>query len=468
MERFTTLIDNEQERFATYQTYEELRAHWWWLARNYPDHTRIELCGHGSDHDTEYPTGRPIEALILSNQKEECKRPYAFLQMEHENELPTTLAIQLIADLICKSPELLDELGYNLILLNTAHPDGIALQEWAQKGEFTPLSYALGFYRSAANEQVAWGYPFRYKRTVNWNTTAENRASMRLIEQYEPTFLHSFHCAAIDDAHIYLSDNRDTALIQKLTKTLRRSNLHLQQGPPEMPYHQKIDGYPGFYSPLPSVALDYDNLYGNTEPPEDFEWESGTMASDYVAGVADDAYMLLTEVPFLTTDALHSTALSGMTLQDAMRLDRDNTVTNFRSISTFMTKLDDLGELNNSPQTGRLSRSLRWYCNLLEGINSSPLDKESYKTRQLTVSEAYGTVQRWQYYGLLFRGEVHHLARRLGRHALAVDVRNEIEAEIESIDKVSPLRVLPLQRLVGAQALCSLVTLQHNSPYYSS
>jgi hypothetical protein len=463
MERFSTLIDNEQERFATYQTYEELRLHWWRLSRDYPDHTRIELAGHGSDRDAKYPGGRPIEALILSNHKEEHKRPYALLQMEHENELPTTLAIQLLADVVCKNPELLDELGYNLILLNTTHPDGIALQEWTQADEFTPLSYALGFYRSAAEEQVAWGYPFRHKWAASYRATAENRASMRLIEHYQPTFLHSLHAAAIDDAHFFVNDATDTALMQKLITTFGRSGLRMQEGSPEISYYQKVDGHPGAYSPLPNAALEYDDTYKNAEPSEDIEWPWGTMASDYVTGMTGSARTLLTEVPYFTTDALRSTALSGMTLQDAMKQDRNNKVTNLRSISAHMTELDNRGELNGSPKTERLSRSLKWYCNLLEGIIAKPLEKEPHKKRELTVSEAYGIVQGWQYYGLLFRGEVHHLARRLGCQALAVDLRNEIEAEIEEIDKVSTLKVLPLQKLVGAQALSSLIALQHDS-----
>lgn len=467
MERFSTLIDNEQERFTTYQTYEELRAHWWRLFREYPDHSRVEPWGYGSGGDTQYQFGRPIEAFILSNHKEEHKRPYALLQMEHENELPTTLAIQLIADVVCKNPELLDELGYNLILLNTLHPDGIALQEWIQADEFTPLSYALGFYRSAGDEQVAWGYPFRHKRAVSWNATAENRVGMGLIEHYQPTFLHSLHAAAIDDAYFFVDDASDTLLMQKLARTLRRSGLRLQQGAPEAPYYQRVSGHPGVYSPLPNVALEYDHHYKEGEPSEDFEWSSGTMASDYVVGMTGGARTLLTEVPYFTTDALHSTRPSGITKYDAIKLNRDNKIINLRSIRAHMAELDSRGELNGSPKVGRLSRSLKWYCNLMEDITSRPLGEEKHET-DLTVSEAYGIVQRMQYYDLLFLGEVHHLARRLGRHAIATNVHNEIDAGVKAIDRVSPLKVLPIQKLVGAQALCSLVALQHSTPRLGS
>lgn len=459
MEQIDSLVLQGQERFTRYQTYEELRAHWWRLSREYPEIAHLEQWGRGADRDEQYPNGRPIEALILSNPKEAAKRPFALLQMEHENELPTTLAIQLIADIVCQNPEILDELGYNLILLNTTHPDGIALQEWIHAGEFTPLSYPLGFYRSAADEQVAWGYPFRHKKASRWRVSPENRASMGLIEYHAPTYLHSFHAAGIDDAYVFIEDPGNGALARSLIGAFQSRGLHMQQGAPEFPHYKKVDGYDGVYSPLPRAGLEYEAFYGDTELAEEIEWEYGTMASDFVTGIADGVQAVLTEVPFLTAAALRNQSPADLLHADAQQIDRKYKLRNLESIEACMPVLGRAMRSEESPQAGRLLRSLTWYHGLLQRTIARPLIKVSRTEQKITIAEAFGMTERLRYYDLLFRGEVHHLANRLGEKAMADDIKGQLEAEIGEINQVSELQTLPLPKLVGAQALGALVAL---------
>jgi hypothetical protein len=456
METLAKLVEQEQKRFTRYQTYEELRKHSWWRAANYPQYARVEPVGFGSDRTSEYPNGRPIEALILSTPKKESRRNYALMQVEHENELPATLALQLTADVLCQYPEVLDELGYNVILLNISHPDGIALQEWVNEAEFTPLSYPLGYYRSAPSEQVAWGYPFAYKDAVSWAMSAEVRASATLIEQRGPTFLHAAHAAAIDDAYFFVSDPSNELLLHDLERAIKRNGLHMQHGTPELPHLKDVPSHPGIYYPALSARNEYD-VAGS--------WGSGTTSTDYVSGMTDNTFSLQSEVPYFTTDALRSTSPSGMTLADAVHLNRVNEINCAHRIASRLPEIERIVEQDYTPSKGRLLRSLQWYNGVLmnRSYTREPVEPTPGMKREITEGEAYGHVQRNKYYGVLWQGAVHNLAKKLGNKAIGIanDVRAEVEEQVNAINEVSPLRVLPLPNLVGAQALSGLVAMQH-------
>lgn len=470
MEQLEALVAAEEGRFTSYQSYEELRAHWWNLQREYPQTAHVETWGLTPPSEGEQSPGRPIEALILNSQTEGNRRPYALLQMEHENELPTTLAIQLIADIVCNNPHLLDEWGYNLILANTTHPDGIALQSWAHSSPhtFSPLSYALGFFRSAASEQVAWGYPFRHKKIFKHRpTNAENAANVALIEHYMPTYLHSFHSAALDDAHFFVNntDATNEKLIRGVISAFQSRGLHLQDGIPEASHYKKVDGYNGVYSPMPGTGFQYESLNNDDELAEEMEWEYGTMAADYMINIDNERLQrtLLTEVPLFTAEALRNKTPSGITYLDALDIVRRNQIGIRKSIETcmpYLTKYSFSSPHRQSSSIGRLYRSVEWFSDLLHQINAQPIQRAGIKDRELSVAESYAMIHRQHYYELLFLGEVHHLAEKLSLKHMSSDLRDEVAGGVESINTVSPMQIIPLPQLVGAQALGGLISLQ--------
>lgn len=179
----------EQPAFEQYQSYEQLRAYNFELQETYPHLARVELAGYSSDRTAKYPDGRPLEALIVADPEYEAARPYALIQVEHDNELPPMSAQQLMACVFCKNPDLLDSIGYNLIFFNTACADGLALQRWVEEGEgqFDPVTYALWGYRPTAAEQIAWGYPFKYKTASFTTPSSEVQAfkGMAICKTYQ-------------------------------------------------------------------------------------------------------------------------------------------------------------------------------------------------------------------------------------------------------------------------------------------
>ena len=63
------------------------------------------------------------------------------------------------------------------------------------KGPYTPLNYALNFYRPAGFQQVEWTFPIKYKTLDNNDPIPETKALMKIIEEEKPIFIYSLHNA---------------------------------------------------------------------------------------------------------------------------------------------------------------------------------------------------------------------------------------------------------------------------------
>lgn len=451
------------ERYLTYQTYEQLRETNRRIAEEYPEFARIETVGHGADRTPEYPDGRPIEILIVSDPKAEANRPYAYKKLGHENELPATMDQVVSAETLCENPDRLEELGHNFIFSTMEHPDGIALQEWVEEGEgtFDPATYALGFYRSSVEEQVAWGYPFRYRNANFTRTTPEVKASMYVMKKYKPTVMHEVHASGIDDAHYYLSHPSEE-FEARLAEISEANGLFMQQGEPEMPYIQKIG--PGLYHPVFTARRAYDYQAQHT-PADEIRWSGGTTSAEHLSSIVDNPFIVVSEMPYLTADAQRDTSLSGMTRREAGLSNVETHRQLHASVSGYYTALEPRIRRNDAADVGRLARSIKWWhTQAVPGRIA--VEQEAVKApefdREATVAEAYSTIQRWDFYGTAFLGEVHHLARRLGETGMASDIEGEVRERIAAIQRASPLRVSPLPNLIRTQVLVGFAAVEQS------
>jgi hypothetical protein len=152
-----------------------------------------------------------------------------------------------------------------------------------------------------------------------------------------------------------------------------------------------------------------------------------------------------------------------MTRRDAVELDRRNKAITLQSMRAHMAELDSLEILAYSAGSERLSRSIEWFSSWLANAISKPVTTNAGLDKELTVAEAFGVQRDKFYYDILYMGEVHRLAKQLGNYTVAEVTQVEIETGIAEIERVSPLRAVPLPMLVGAQALSCLVALQHTS-----
>ena len=97
-------------------------------------------------------------------------------------------------------------------MIPVADPDGLVLNEGWFKGAFSPLRYALDFYRPPHREQVEWSFPVDYK-TLHFTTPAPETATvMRVMERVRPRVFYSLHNAGFCGVYFYVSRDRPGAL----------------------------------------------------------------------------------------------------------------------------------------------------------------------------------------------------------------------------------------------------------------
>jgi len=165
-------------------TLEELQASSRALVSEFPSLARLETVGTSSE-------GRPIELLTIGH----GATPVLLLGVPHPNEPIGTLTLEFLCRLLCEDDALRARLDVTLYAIKVSDPDGLVLNEGWLKGGFSPLRYALNYYRPPHREQVEWSFPVEYK-TLSFTTPApETAAVMRVMLRVRPRMLYSLHNA---------------------------------------------------------------------------------------------------------------------------------------------------------------------------------------------------------------------------------------------------------------------------------
>src|SRR5262249_33437750 len=152
-----------------------------------------------------------------------------------------------VAGLLAERQEIRDALDWTFSIIKVADPDGLRLNHGWMKNPFTLLGYALDYYRSPPHEQVEWGFPIQYKTLRFDASPPETRAVRAAIEKVRPDLLYSLHNASFCGVYFYASRKLDD-LFSGLTSSIRRQDLPIHRGEPEVPYIEPYsDGmYPLF------------------------------------------------------------------------------------------------------------------------------------------------------------------------------------------------------------------------------
>ena len=254
--------------------------------------------------------GRSIELLTIGH----GKRTALFLGAPHPNEPIGVLTLEFLSRLLCEQSDLREQLDCTFLIVKASDPDGLALNEGWFKGAFSPLKYALNYYRPPQDEQVEWGFPIHYK-TLHFTTPpAETQVVMQLMQQYRPDFLYSLHNASFCGVYFYLSRHLP-ALFPQLHQLVADQRLPLHQGEPEVPYIQAWDR--AIY-PLFGAQEGYDFLAKNLgEDPAPY-FSTGTSSDDYLKTLVPHALSLVCELPYYTDPILEDESLAGVSRREAM------------------------------------------------------------------------------------------------------------------------------------------------------
>jgi hypothetical protein len=411
------------------------------LVDEFPGLAKLQVIGTSTE-------GRSIELLTIG----QGKRTALFLGAPHPNEPIGTLTLEFLSRLLCERSDFREQLDCTFLIVKASDPDGLALNEGWFKGAFSPLKYALNYYRPPQDEQVEWGFPIHYK-TLHFTTPpAETQGVMQLMQHYRPEFLYSLHNASFCGVYFYLSRHLP-ALIPQLHQLVADHRLPLHQGEPEVPYIQAWDR--AIY-PLFGAQEGYDFLAKNLgEDPAPY-LSTGTSSDDYLKTLVPHAFSLVCELPYYTDPILEDESLAGVSRREAMEEGLRRTETTVRILETHF------GALRERLPQNRLFRSVAEYLRrtpkrLIAQRNA--LAAPMYR-QEATRAQAFDARVCRSFHCLLYLGELYRLATAIGERDRATAMRTHIEERMAQIETEGTLQILPLQKLVAIQTGSGLLALQ--------
>lgn len=417
------------------------------LVEEFPQLAQLQVIGTSTD-------GRPIELLTIGR----GSRTALFLGAPHPNEPIGTLTLEFLSRLLCERQDLREQLDCTFLIVKVSDPDGLALNGGWLKGSFSPLTYALNYYRPPQDEQVEWGFPIHYKTLHFTIPPAETQTVMQLMEQYRPAFFYSLHNASFCGVYFYLS-RRLPRLFAQLQQLVAAQGLPLHRGEPEVPYIQPWDQ--AIY-PLFGAQEGYDFLEKNLGKDPAPYIATGTSSDDYLKKLVPDSLSLVCELPYYTDLVLEDDAPSGITRREAMAEGMHRTEKTVRVLEAhFLSLLDKLPR-------DRLFRSVAEYLRRTpkrlvaqrKAIEAPPYAQEASR------AQAFDARVCRSFHCVLYLGEMYRLAREVGEEGRAEEMRAHIAARLEQITAESTIRLLPLKQLVAIQAGSGLLAMMTRTNGY--
>ena len=418
----------EYQEFLTVQ---ELSASGRELARRYPKLVALQTIGTSLE-------GRPIEMLTIGK----GSRPALLIGTPHPNEPIGTLTLEFLTRRLCEDDDLRDELDYTFHVIKCADPDGTVLNEGWFKQPFTPLTYALNYYRPPHREQVEWSFPVHYKTLHFTSSCPETKAIMEVMEETRPTFLYSLHNAGFCGVYFYVSRPLP-GLFPRLRRVVASQGLPIHQGEPEVPYLKRFDE--GIFA-LFGIQETYDYLARNLGDDPAPYIEAGTSSDDFLKTLAP-SYSLVSELPYYFDPVLQDRSPAGMTRREALLQGV------FRVDSIYHDIREYFAIVSRGAPRDRLYRSVDDYTKKTPkrlAALKHEVEAPQY-SREATRAEAFDATVCRVFNHMLYLGVVYRLAVARGSDDVSRLVRRRLEEICGQIASQSDLQTLPLRKLVAVQ-----------------
>lgn len=427
--------------YQEFLTPDELHASSVQLVKEFPH--LAQLCEIGTSTE-----GRTIELLTIGN----GPKVALFIGAPHPNEPIGTLTLDFLSRFLCERQDVRERLGYTFLIVKVSDPDGLALNSGWLKEKFSPLTYALNYYRPPQDEQVEWGFPIHYKTLHFATPPAETQAVMRLMEQYRPTFYYSLHNASFCGVYFYLT-RRLPALFAQLHQLVAEHGLPLHQGEPEVSYIQAWDQ--AIY-PLFGAREQYDFLAQNLGVDPTPYLATGTSSDDYLKLLVPEALSLVCELPYFTDPVLEDSSPSGMSRREAMAEGMRRTEETLRVLETHFLALQDVLPRN------RLFRSVAEYLRRTPkrlAAQRTAITEPAY-AQEASRAQAFDARVCRSFHVMLYLGELYRLTREIGEEGRAEEMRGHIATRMEQISAESKIHTIPLRQLVSLQVGSGFLAMQ--------
>jgi len=450
-------ILKEIPAYTEFKTGDELQAGGRQLAVDFPGLTDSGFLKVHEEFGTS-TEGKAIDLLEIGPEK--SKRTVMWVGTPHPNEAVGTLAIDFMSRYLCEHPEVAERLETKFIFIKNADPDGLELNEgWLKKlkkGEMDPLEYALGFYRPPYGEEFEWDFPIDYKTLHFSKDEASNESKMlkKAFDKYRPDFYYSLHNNGFGSAYFGIYPPRDE-LFSPLQQLIKDQDLTLNTGEPELPFMKRYAD--GMYKVI--KARDNYDYFNQLEGDPADRIQGGARAIDYLQSIVQNAVCLMPEIPYFTADALKDNRPSGKTRRQILSEQAEAR----EKIVTFMegqfNKLQEQNELPDSSLKHAVEKRIEVIRNF-NAANQKEAEKSEYLTK-VTKAEEYRAVQVESFMEVIHLGQVYQLALQAGEIEQAEEIKAYIEKVIDDINQVSPIKAVPLQKLVAVQVGAGLITQQH-------
>jgi len=159
---FETILEDVPDYKAFY-TVDELNANSEKLAQEHPNRAKIFKIGKSRNEED-------IKALRIGK----GKKTALLFGFPHPNEPIGSMTLDYLAQRLAEDTTL-DTLDFTWFIVKCADPDGARLNKGWFKGPFTPLNYALNYYRPPGYQQIEWTFPIKYKTLNGTNRSLKQK-----------------------------------------------------------------------------------------------------------------------------------------------------------------------------------------------------------------------------------------------------------------------------------------------------
>jgi hypothetical protein len=443
---FETILE-ETPHYKTFYSVDELNASSEKLAYEHPDKVKIFKIGRSRNGDD-------IKALRIGK----GKKTALLFGFPHPNEPIGSMTLEYLTGRLVEDPTL-GKLDYAWFIVKCADPDGARLNEGWFKGPFTPLNYALNYYRPPGFQQIEWTFPIKYK-TINWNKPIpETRALMRLMKNKKPQFMYSLHNSGFGGVYFYVSAPCKPlyAIFQDFAK---KEKLPLHLGEPEAPHIKRLAKA---IFKMPTSAETYEFLKKHTDKDPAKIINYGTSSDDYARRVAN-SFTLVCEMPYYYDPRIGDTSTSDVQRETAVlhsiKLAEERN--DFINSKYSEVKASIRNQKDKKPFVDAIEDSLKRFPDTIAAQKHWAHTDPKLK-RKATVAEKFDSYVISLFYNLLSFGMLYRCVKGTENEKTEREVLRQIQEWNKKLEKQLSYRVIPIRSLVKVQLGSALVTAEYIS-----
>jgi len=441
---FDNIIE-EVPDYKTFYTIDELKASSEKLAQKYPLKVKVSKIGKSRK-------GEEIKALRIGK----GRKTALLFGFPHPNEPIGSMTLEYLSWRLAED-RALDKLDFTWYIVKCIDPDGARLNEGWFKGPFTPLNYALNYYRPPGYQQIEWTFPIKYKTLVWDKPIPETRALMRIMEDVKPQFMYSLHNSGFGGVYFYVS-SRCKPLYQKFQNLAKKEKLPLHLGEPEAPYMKKLAEA---IFKMPTSVERYDFLKKHTKKDPAKIINYGTSSDDYARRVAG-SFTLVCEMPYYYDPKIGDTSESDVIRKEAvlhsikLAEERYNFIKEkYSEVKSGLREHED-----KKPFVDAIEDSLKRFPDVIAAHKHWAKTDPELK-RKATVAEKFDSYVISRFYDLLSLSMLYRCVKNTNNDKVEMEVLQCVKKWNEKLEKQLTYKVIPIKSLVRVQLGSALLTAEY-------